>query len=378
MVDFFSQFGRIRTPEDFQRAREEFELNKQFKRGQLDVQKAQIAKAQKEAANPLSGAPATLQINAAIQKALDAGDYDTANRIAWLQRSQAYGIDTFGSQGNTPETFKPFTPKTTSAQEPAQQPERPMGQGIVPSYDKPEYVPTGQSILGGSSSITQQLANKAAIESGAKKRAELQQQMDLSPEIKRREAEQAAIGARQGAIQTELGERASVMPQLMETVNQLSDLGKIATYTYGGQAADFLRRQVGAEPSEGAVARSDYISLVDNQILPLLRQTFGAQFTAQEGESLKNTLGDPDKSPKEKDAVLRSFINQKMMTINSLEREAGLPVTDWGKYKQQLGSFYQKPAGARGEMKSMEIRSKLERQGFSKEQINEYMKAKGL
>lgn len=191
MVDFFTQFGRIRTPEDFQRAREEFELNKQFKRSQMDVQKAQIAKAQKEAENPLSGAPATLQINAAIQKALDAGDYETANRIAWLQRSQAYGIDTFSPQGNTPETFEPFTPKQQPAAPsaapslPAPQPEAPMGQGIVPEYETPEYVPTGQSIMpaAGGNSISAQQARNAAMKKAAEKEAELRARMGLEPKL---------------------------------------------------------------------------------------------------------------------------------------------------------------------------------------------------
>ena len=56
-------------------------------------------------------------------------------------------------------------------------------------------------------------------------------------------------------------------------------------------------------------------------MLPLLRQTFGAAFTEREGQSLKNTLGDPDKSPEEKDAVLRSFISQKLAQVESLQRQ---------------------------------------------------------
>jgi hypothetical protein len=59
--------------------------------------------------------------------------------------------------------------------------------------------------------------------------------------------------------------------------------------------------------------------MVDNQILPLLRETFGAQFTLQEGQSLKTTLGDPEKSPQEKRAVLEAFIEQKVRNIEALE-----------------------------------------------------------
>lgn len=146
-----------------------------------------------------------------------------------------------------------------------------------------------------------------------------------------KEAEEigAAKGKKAGQVYTELGERKATMPQLEDTIDKLAELGKKATYTYGGQAADFLARQTGMEAPEGAIARREYISLVDNQILPLLRQTFGAQFTEKEGESLKNTLGDPNASPEEKEAVLRSFIDQKKQTINSLERESGQPITNW-------------------------------------------------
>lgn len=182
-TNFAQLFGNIRTPEDYRRAREQFELNKQLKRGQLDVQRAKIEQAQAEAANPMGNAPAALQINSAIQDSLNkakeleqAGNpegakqyYDTANRIAWLTRSQAYGVDTFGPQGNTPETFKPFKP-----QAPAETQSQAQG----------EYVPTGQSIMpSGGSSIAQQLAAKAGMEAGAKERSKLEQQRLLKPQI---------------------------------------------------------------------------------------------------------------------------------------------------------------------------------------------------
>ena len=74
---------------------------------------------------------------------------------------------------------------------------------------------------------------------------------------------------------------------------------------------------------EGAVARKEYITRVDNEILPLLRQTFGAQFTQKEGEALKATLGDPDASPQEKDAVLKSFIQTKKAQVATTRRRIG-------------------------------------------------------
>lgn len=121
----------------------------------------------------------------------------------------------------------------------------------------------------------------------------------------------AAVGKADAAAGAELREMERNMPGLMVVVEQLDGLADIATYTLAGQARDMANKQLGMEAGEGAVARAEYIAIVDNQVLPLLRQTFGAAFTAKEGETLKNTLGDPNKSPAEKKAVLRAFIAQK-------------------------------------------------------------------
>jgi hypothetical protein len=132
-------------------------------------------------------------------------------------------------------------------------------------------------------------------------------------------------GAALGDAQASLAGMRSKMPGLEVVVRELDALSEKATYTLAGQALDSMRRQAGAEPRESAVARKQYISLVDNQILPLLRETFGAQFTQKEGESLKATLGDPDASPKEKQAVLKSFIEQKRRNIEAMAAEGSPP-----------------------------------------------------
>ena len=126
-----------------------------------------------------------------------------------------------------------------------------------------------------------------------------------------------------GTAKTELADRAATLPRLKQVIDELSTLGKKATYTQAGQAFDSTKRQLGLKSGEGAIARKEYISKVDNEILPLLRLTFGAAFTAAEGESLKATLGDPNASPEEKDAVLRSFIDSKTESINTLKRRTG-------------------------------------------------------
>jgi hypothetical protein len=118
----------------------------------------------------------------------------------------------------------------------------------------------------------------------------------------------------------------SKIPQLVETVNKLSELGNKATYTMGGQGIDWLAKQAGIS-TEGAVARTEYGSIVDNQVLPILKDTFGAQFTKAEGDALRATLGDKDTTPAEKNAVLNSFIRQKLNDVSALGIKAGIDVS---------------------------------------------------
>lgn len=147
---------------------------------------------------------------------------------------------------------------------------------------------------------------------------------------KHREAErEKAIGSGEGKIQAdtqaEYDSITSKMPGLYGVIDRLETLAEDATYTMAGKSYDWARNQLGLDPREGAVARAEYTAVVDNQILPLLRDTFGAQFTQEEGQRLARTLGDPDKSPVEKQALLRAFIQQKERDIQGLAARLGMP-----------------------------------------------------
>lgn len=128
-------------------------------------------------------------------------------------------------------------------------------------------------------------------------------------------AEGTAAGKADVVRTGEIAEMERNMPGLMVVVDELYALADVATYTMAGVARDELAKQAGLEPGEGAIARARYIATVDNQVLPLLRQTFGAAFTAKEGDTLRQTLGDPSKSPAEKKAVLDAFIAQKQRDL---------------------------------------------------------------
>lgn len=131
-------------------------------------------------------------------------------------------------------------------------------------------------------------------------------------------AEGTQVGTGKGESAVKLKGLESDLPGLEKVVTDLSALGKKATYTTIGQAANSARRQAGFSVGDGAIARKEYIAKVDNEVLPLLRSTFGAAFTQKEGEQLKVTLGDPNASPEEKDAVLRAFIQAKRAQIKGM------------------------------------------------------------
>jgi hypothetical protein len=136
-------------------------------------------------------------------------------------------------------------------------------------------------------------------------------------------ASDTKLGASQGEARAAYNSMSSKMPGLESVVQDLGQLGEKATYTAAGQMLDLGRKQLGMDPRESAIARTEYIAKVDNQVLPLLRDTFGAAFTQKEGESLRATLGDPDKSPQEKQAVLKSFIEQKRRDLSALATQSG-------------------------------------------------------
>ena len=139
------------------------------------------------------------------------------------------------------------------------------------------------------------------------------------PGVKEALAAAVVEGKALGEARVSLADAQASMPKLMSSVETLSELGKKATYSLGGQAVDFAVNQAGYD-TEGATARVKYISNVKNNILPLLRQTFGAAFTAAEGDSLLVTMGDPDKTSVQKDAALDSFIKNKMMDLETKKR----------------------------------------------------------
>lgn len=151
-----------------------------------------------------------------------------------------------------------------------------------------------------------------------------------NPLIEAATQEASETGKRTGEAKVQLGQMMASAPNLERVTRKLSALGKLATYTTAGKVRDWLVKEAGGNATDQATARTAMESTIDNEVLPLLRQTFGSAFTEAEGDWLKKSWLDPNTTPREKDASLRSFIESKFSAANSLARELGqeVPFTD--------------------------------------------------
>lgn len=173
----------------------------------------------------------------------------------------------------------------------------------------------------------EQVAGTEEVLAGGKETGKLKARLKFKPQIAKAVSLARSEAAARGETLTNVKRMKAALPGLNIAVSQLRELAPIATSTFGGRAFDFAVKETGFGSTTGANARAKFIGIVANQVLPLLRQTFGAAFTAQEGESLKAAMADPDASPTQKMVQLDAFIAQKVRDIEAGEIELG---TDTG------------------------------------------------
>jgi len=176
-------------------------------------------------------------------------------------------------------------------------------------------------------------------------------ELTMNPVIAQQTKAAEQVGTNMGEKRVALDNQSAMLPQLESMVEKLNKVGANSTYTLAGQARDAIMRQTDQPASQGAVNRAELISTVDNQILPLLRDTFGAAFTAAEGDRLRATLSDADQSPAEREAVLKSFIEQKRQSIDTLKRQT---------------AGYPQPAAASPQYQKQDVEAELRRRGLLK------------
>lgn len=176
--------------------------------------------------------------------------------------------------------------------------------------------------------LTTDVATSQAEIEAAKETAKLTAQKGLLPGIRAaiKLAEKNAVA--EGETFTSLNRAKAALPGLKEVTEKLKSLADVATFTTAGKLINLASKELGFGATKGATARSTMRAVVDNQVLPLLRETFGAAFTKAEGDTLRNTLLDPDTTPDQMKATLDAFIEQKVRNIETKERELGLSLPE--------------------------------------------------
>ena len=169
--------------------------------------------------------------------------------------------------------------------------------------------------------LTTAVAKSQAEISGETESAKLQKQLKHKPAITKAVKMAEKQASERGEVLTDLARMEASLPGLKEAVGELLELSDIATSTLGGKAFDFLVKESGFGSTKGANARAKLIAIVDNQVLPLLKETFGAAFTVQEGENLKASLVDPNASPEQKRQQLSAFLAQKERNIRTKQAQ---------------------------------------------------------
>ena len=239
------------------------------------------------------------------------------------------GVDLSGGRADLPSGVQEFNHLADIIQNPNKYPDSVVNMARIDAgLDPRAGTVTGTERIANTPGQTGVVAaSQARIEgekSGAKESAKLEQQARLLPGIKA-SVKQAEVEAKaRGETLSEYQKAKAALPGLTNVVDQLTRLADVATYTKKGQLFDATARELGFAPSEGATARAKMISMVDNQILPLLRQTFGAAFTAEEGNRLRDTMLNADLAPEEKKVQLNAFIEQKTRNLEAQEAELGV------------------------------------------------------
>lgn len=122
------------------------------------------------------------------------------------------------------------------------------------------------------------------------------------------------------------------LPNMENVIKSLYGYADDATYTMFGRAYDEAMKQLGGMSTEGSIAKAKFESTARAVLYPLLRPTFGSQFTENEGERLISLLGATGQTPEEKKAVLVGFLTDyvnKMISNAEILKSAGVVMPDF-------------------------------------------------
>ena len=193
---------------------------------------------------------------------------------------------------------------------------------------------TGGERIATTEGLTEVVAKSEERLKGAAETGKLKAQKSLLPGIRAsiKQAEQQAQS--RGETFTELNSAKAALPGLKTVVGNLKALSGDATFTLAGRGFNAVAKELGFS-TKGSTARAAMVSMVDNQVLPLLKPIFGAAFTAIEGDRLRNAFLDPNSTPDSRVASLNAFQDQMERNIESKQRE--IDITNVDSLNQQLG-----------------------------------------
>lgn len=180
---------------------------------------------------------------------------------------------------------------------------------------------TAQERAANNSGLGSRIADFEGNVSGAKESGKLKSQLKFAPQIARDIAKAKQEVKQRGDIFTELNQMQAALPGLKDVVSKLKVLSGDATFTLGGRVFDEAAKQVFGVATKGATSRDKMISLVNNQILPLLRPIFGSQFTEREGDRLISAFADVNSTPESRRGQLDSFLSQMERNIEAKSKE---------------------------------------------------------
>jgi hypothetical protein len=297
---------------------------------QSDPMRAQVAIAQRiKKIQDRGGDPSD---TIALREALTSGNIDQFNAELDSVINAGYqsGLIQPMAGAVAPKEIRAFQAKAAAAGlaegSPEYQKAAMMELGMVP-----KAVGSAEQTIATTPGMTERVARSASTIKGAESRASEQSksnvQLEMKPKIQAAVKDAEMKAKENGETFTSLDRAKAALPGIQEVADQLIELSDIATYTPMGKAWDASVKALGFGSTKGADARSQMTSIIDNQVLPLLRDTFGAAFTAAEGDRLRDALMNPDEAPDQKKARINAFMSQKMRDIQTKERQLGMPVT---------------------------------------------------
>tara|TARA_R110002096_G_scaffold333227_1_gene527227 strand:+ start:166 stop:1362 length:1197 start_codon:yes stop_codon:yes gene_type:complete len=180
---------------------------------------------------------------------------------------------------------------------------------------------TGQERSATDKDLGDKVASQVGAEARSKEEGKSKAQLKFKPQIARAVKLAEKEAAERGEVLTDLSRMEASMPGLIAATDQLKELAGIATSTIGGKVFDFAVKETGFGSTKGANARAKFIAIISNQVLPLLKPTFGGAMTEGEGDKLAATLGDADASPTQKVEQINAFIENKRREVTRLSTQ---------------------------------------------------------